>query len=73
MKSARFHEIREIRTKSTRFHEIKNVSFWVITKYRSFLRKTNQFKSYHRETETDRLTDRQMYVKPLPTRSVAPE
>ena len=46
MKSARFHEIcwisREIRTKSAKFHEIKNVSFWVITKYRSFFRKTNQ-------------------------------
>ena len=30
----------EIRTKSAGFHEIKNVSFWVITNYRSFFRKT---------------------------------
>ena len=34
MKSSGFH------VKSARFHEIKNVSFWVITKYRSFFRKT---------------------------------
>ena len=36
LKSAGFH------LKSAGFHEIKNASFWVITKYRSFLRKTNK-------------------------------
>ena len=42
-----FRNPHEIRTKSGGFHEIKNVSFWVITKYRSFFRKTKKKQNVH--------------------------